>query len=245
MAPWPADAPRSSFLVTERPVLPSPRSPEEPTLPPLPAELPPQQQGVVASLGHALDGLLDALDGGRNMKVHVVAGLLVAMVGSGIQLKISEQVALLLSVGLVIAAEAFNTALEAVVDLATREIHEKARLAKDVAASAVLVLSVLSAVVLSAVVVAEWPLILQSGSRIGLQVAAGVPLAACAALLLRRYPRPAALDAVWVGVGCLLLLLLATWSASAPFTALAVALFVACAATARRRRSRRLQSSVR
>lgn len=50
----------------------------------------------------------------------------------------SEVVPLLLAAGLVICLEAVNTAVETAVDLATREVDPLARLAKDVAAGAVL-----------------------------------------------------------------------------------------------------------
>ena len=65
-------------------------------------------------------------------------------------LKISnaEWAILMLSVFLVLGTEMMNTAVEAVVDLCTEEYHEKAKIAKDVAAGAV-VLTALNAVIVS------------------------------------------------------------------------------------------------
>lgn len=48
---------------------------------------------------------------------------------------------LILAIGGVVAGETINTTVEAIVDLLEPEYHERAKLAKDVAAGAVLVLS--------------------------------------------------------------------------------------------------------
>ena len=68
----------------------------------------------------------------------------------GIVLKISgvEWAILALSVFLVLGTEMMNTAVEAAVDLYTEEYNEKAKIAKDVAAGAV-VLTALNAVIVS------------------------------------------------------------------------------------------------
>jgi diacylglycerol kinase len=60
------------------------------------------------------------------------------------RLSSGEIAILLLSIGLVWTAEFVNTALEAVVDLASPEIHPLARVGKDVGAAAVLIAALLS-----------------------------------------------------------------------------------------------------
>ncbi|MGC4120095.1 MAG: diacylglycerol kinase family protein [Myxococcales bacterium] len=200
-------------------------------------ELGSRRRGFAASLGFALDGLLGAADRGRNMKIQLVCGLLVALVGSGLAMGLVERLALLACVGAVLSAEAFNTAIEAAVDLATATFHEKARIAKDAAAGAVLVLSVSSTLVLLAILLDQAPTFAAQAWRIGLQLAAGGPLALCASLLLRRAERRRAVDYALSGTGALLLALLAAWTASVPFTVLAAVLFGACVAVALRRRS--------
>jgi len=50
------------------------------------------------------------------------------------------------AIGLVMVGEAFNTALEAVVDLASPAVHPLARIAKDVSAAGVLIAAMLAAV---------------------------------------------------------------------------------------------------
>lgn len=82
-----------------------------------------------------------------NARIHVVAAFIVVVLGWRLQVSRGEWLALVLAMGLVMAAEALNTALELVVDLASPEWHPLARDAKDVAAAAVLITSASAAVV--------------------------------------------------------------------------------------------------
>jgi len=201
-------------------------------------ELAPRRRGFAASVGNAVDGLLGAVDRGRNMKIQLVSGLLVALVGSGLALGLVERLALLACVGAVLAAEAFNTAIEAAVDLATPSFHEKARIAKDAAAGAVLVLAVISTLALLAILLDHVPEFAAQSWRIFRQLEAGVPLAVCASLLLARFERKRAFDLALSVAGLALLVTLATWTASAAFTVMAAVLFAACVAVAMRRAQR-------
>jgi diacylglycerol kinase (ATP) len=76
------------------------------------------------------------------MRLHLLAGVAVGLVGTELPLPLASRLALHLCTALVIGAEAFNSALEALVDLQTVEIHPEARRAKDAAAGAVLVLAI-------------------------------------------------------------------------------------------------------
>ena len=89
---------------------------------------------------NAFSGIAHGFKTQRNLKIQLVA----------IILKISnaEWAILMLSVFLVLGTEMMNTAVEAAVDLCTEEYHEKAKIAKDVAAGAV-VLTALNAVIVS------------------------------------------------------------------------------------------------
>ena len=73
--------------------------------------------------------------------------MLVLVLGAWLGVSPLEWAALLLAIALVLGAEAMNTALEYVVDLAQPEWHPLARDAKDVAAAAVLVCSLGAAMV--------------------------------------------------------------------------------------------------
>jgi diacylglycerol kinase (ATP) len=214
---------------------------------PLPARPAPSGPGggrgpwrsFAASFAFAWDGVVETALRQRNMRVHLVAGLLVCLVASGVALGVPEQLALLLCVFLVLSAEVANSALEALVDLVTRERHDLARAAKDAGAGAVLVLAAGSAAVFTAVVAHAWPALAASPAATLRQAAFGLPLALAAAALLAPRSRGRALDLALVGLGIALLGALATFTVSAMFTSLAALHFgVAAAVAARRRRER-------
>src|SRR5215217_6161677 len=75
----------------------------------------------------------------RNMRFHVVVAVLVLAASLLVGVRKLELAVLVLTILLVFVTELFNTAMEFVVDLATREYHPLAKLAKDVSAGALLV----------------------------------------------------------------------------------------------------------
>ncbi|CAB3392127.1 diacylglycerol kinase [Kyrpidia spormannii] len=95
----------------------------------------------------AADGVVHALRTQRNMRVHfalAVAALVAALL---FQLSTVELALVFVSISFVIAAELFNTAVEAVVDLVSPQYHPLARIAKDTAAAAVLLAAINALVV--------------------------------------------------------------------------------------------------
>ncbi|MBC7293679.1 MAG: diacylglycerol kinase, partial [Thermoleophilia bacterium] len=78
----------------------------------------------------------------RNMKIHLVVALLVLVTSVLADLSRLELIAVFLSITFVLMAELINTAVEAVVDMITGEADPRARVAKDVAAGAVLVAAI-------------------------------------------------------------------------------------------------------
>ena len=77
----------------------------------------------------------------RNVRVHVVVGIIALITGAASQLSGLDLALVCILIGLVITAEMLNTAIEAAVDLVSPATHELARVAKDVAAGAVLMAS--------------------------------------------------------------------------------------------------------
>ena len=75
----------------------------------------------------------------QNAWIHVLASICVILLGFWLHLLPRDWAVIILSVALVWTAEFLNTALEAVVDLASPEQHELARVGKDVGAAAVLI----------------------------------------------------------------------------------------------------------
>lgn len=97
---------------------------------------------------NAFSGIAHGFKTQRNLKIQLVAGIVVIILGIILKISNAEWAILMLSVFLVLGTEMMNTAVEAAVDLCTEEYHEKAKIAKDVAAGAV-VLTALNAVIVS------------------------------------------------------------------------------------------------
>ena len=78
----------------------------------------------------------------RNMRVHVAAAAAAVTAGAVLGIGAVQWACVALAIGLVLAAEIFNTVVEAIIDLQMPQLHPLARVAKDGAAGAVLVTSV-------------------------------------------------------------------------------------------------------
>ncbi|MDN5345241.1 MAG: diacylglycerol kinase [Clostridia bacterium] len=97
---------------------------------------------MLAKLRCALAGVLYCLRTQINMAIHLAAVVTVTAAGWYFQVQAWEWVALTLAITMVVAAEALNTAVEVTVNLYTGRYHPLARIAKDVAAGAVLITAV-------------------------------------------------------------------------------------------------------
>jgi diacylglycerol kinase (ATP) len=202
-------------------------------LPPYPARV----AGFLGSLAHAWNGLIHTVVHQRNMRVHIVAAMLVGLVGSGIPLGLAEKVTFIFCVLLVMFAEILNSALEQLVDLAVQQFDEKARVTKDAAAAGVLLLAIGTVVIFAAVLVHNWTAVAENLLAIRRQVILGVPLVTCAGVLMTRQEKRSVIDlACFVG-GCALVAALALASTSYVFTALTFGLLVVAGECARRRKS--------
>ncbi len=95
--------------------------------------------GLVRSFGWAFAGVWSMLRHQRNAQIHTLITLVVLVFAIVLRVSANEWVALVLAIALVLALEALNTALEAVVDLASPQVHPLAKQAKDTAAGAVLI----------------------------------------------------------------------------------------------------------
>jgi len=106
-----------------------------------------RQNSWIRAFKHALDGIVHSFSSQRNMKVHVVAAMTAVALAIYFRLPAMEWLLLVLTIAGVIAAEMFNTAVEAMVDLVSPHVHHLAKTAKDVAAGAVLIMALASLVV--------------------------------------------------------------------------------------------------
>jgi diacylglycerol kinase len=101
----------------------------------------------IAGFGYAFSGLWYSLRTQRNMRVHAIMALLVLLAGVVLHISALEFAMLFIAITLVMVAEMFNTVFEISVDLSTPEYHPLAKIAKDVAAGAVLVNAILSVII--------------------------------------------------------------------------------------------------
>ena len=97
---------------------------------------------ILESFNFAFEGVIHVLRTQRNMRIHflLAAGVLVAALAFDVE-KL-ELIALLIAICFVLVAEMINTAVEAAVDVASTSFDPMAKLAKDIAAGAVLISSV-------------------------------------------------------------------------------------------------------
>ncbi|TQQ85734.1 phosphatase PAP2 family protein [Peptacetobacter hominis] len=106
-----------------------------------------RKQNIIKSFNAAIEGIIYTFKSERNMKIHYLISFAVLVISLFFKLSRLEFIMLLTSITVVVVAEMFNTAVEKTVDLVTSEYHELAKIAKDVAAGAVLVAALNSVVV--------------------------------------------------------------------------------------------------
>jgi diacylglycerol kinase len=94
------------------------------------------------SFRHAFEGWRHALKTQPNTWIHAAFSLAVILVCAWLRLPPRDFAIIILTMTLVWAAELFNTAIEAAVDLVSPSLHPMAKTAKDAAAGAVLVTAI-------------------------------------------------------------------------------------------------------
>ncbi len=99
------------------------------------------------SFNHAIDGIEFAVNHERNIKIEIVVGIIASILGFLLNISVIEWAIIVLVIAMVICLELVNTAIERAVDLTTKEYKELAKIAKDVAAGAVLVMSMFSVII--------------------------------------------------------------------------------------------------
>lgn len=98
-------------------------------------------------LRFALNGIKEAFLQERNFRIHIVAAILVIAVAFYFRLTAIEWLFLLFAIHVVIITELMNSVIERIIDYVKPEIHPKAKIIKDMAASIVLVSAVFAVIV--------------------------------------------------------------------------------------------------
>lgn len=101
-----------------------------------------RHQTIFDSVNNALEGIVHALRTQRNLRIHFVVAVGVIVFAVVVSVSRIELIALLISITFVLIAEMINTAVEGTIDVATTSFDPMAKLAKDVAAGAVLIATI-------------------------------------------------------------------------------------------------------
>ena len=118
-------------------------------------ERPPQRSNTILhSFNFAFEGLVHAVRHQRNMRIHFAIAFLVLVACLFLNLSRIELIIVLVTISFVFFAEMINSAVEAVVDIITDKFDPRAKIAKDLAAGAVLV-SAINALLVAYLVFAD------------------------------------------------------------------------------------------
>jgi len=101
----------------------------------------------VESANYAIEGILHAVKTQRHLRYHFCTALLILLLSLIFGISQSEFIAIAIVVMIVLGVEMLNTAVEATVDILFKEYDARAKIIKDIAAGAVLTVSVGAAVV--------------------------------------------------------------------------------------------------
>lgn len=96
----------------------------------------------LASFKYAFKGILNLFQSQPNAQIHLVVGTLAIILGLFLKLNFEEWAILSITIFAVLAAEAFNTAIEYLTDLVSPDFHPLAGKTKDVAAAGVLLTAI-------------------------------------------------------------------------------------------------------
>ena len=103
------------------------------------------------SFGYAIEGIVYSYQKGTHFKMHVIAAILVTVLGLIYSISPLEWLIIILIASAVIGGETMNTAIEEACDVMHPEHHPGARLAKHCAAGGVLILSI-AAIIIGAII---------------------------------------------------------------------------------------------
>jgi diacylglycerol kinase (ATP) len=106
-----------------------------------------QQKTVLRSFEYAWEGLTFCFATQRHMRVHFAIMTLTLLAAWGLRVPLNQLLQILCAMAMVLIAEMINTAIENTIDLITNSYDTRAKIAKDVAAGAVMLAAAYSVVV--------------------------------------------------------------------------------------------------
>ena len=102
---------------------------------------------LIKSFGYAIRGIFQLIRKEQNARVHLLATTIVIITGLLFGLNRYEWLGICVAIGIVWSAEAFNTAIEKLVDMVSTEHRPQAGLVKDLAAGGVLICAIVAVVI--------------------------------------------------------------------------------------------------
>ena len=102
---------------------------------------------TINSFKYAFNGLIDTYRTEQSVWIYIPVALLVILAGFLLKISTFEWLIIILILGIILSLELINTALEAVVDLATEKYHPLAKKAKDTVSAAVLVFAITAVII--------------------------------------------------------------------------------------------------
>jgi undecaprenol kinase len=115
-----------------------------------------RMQNFMKSFRYAFEGIIHAVKTERNFKFHLIAAVIVITTGLLSDLTYTEWFIVLVLIGGVLSLELLNSAIERVVNLVTMERMPLAKQAKDLAAGAVLIFAIMSAIIGLLIFIPKW-----------------------------------------------------------------------------------------
>lgn len=106
-----------------------------------------KSRNLIDSFNYAIEGILHVFKTQRNMKIHFAIAIAVLFFCLFLDLTRVEFVIILFTISLVLIAEMINTAIETTIDMLVKNYNPMAKIAKNVAAGAVLIAAVNSVLV--------------------------------------------------------------------------------------------------
>ena len=104
-----------------------------------PPSAPGRAPTLLDSFNYAFEGIIHVLRTQRNLRIHFVIAIVVIAAAAALGVDRLELISLLLAIAFVLVAEMVNSAIEGAIDVSTTSFDPNAKLAKDVAAGAVLI----------------------------------------------------------------------------------------------------------
>jgi diacylglycerol kinase len=99
------------------------------------------------SFKYAINGIINALKYQVNIRIHFSAAVIVTILGFYFRISTTEWIMIILSIGLVISAELFNSAIEELANYVSPQKNKAIGKIKDMAAGAVLVCAIAAAII--------------------------------------------------------------------------------------------------